>query len=97
MGFDVAMTLQSADVEPLSAGFNFSWNIMGGASATVFSQSTLALGCGVVADPFDDFAEVLVGGTLSGTVCIPVTAGDLDAPGTLVAMSFVDGQRVAFG
>lgn len=96
VGFDVTLTLQSAEAEPLSAGFNFSWNVLGGASGTVFTESTLALGCGVVSNDFDDFAEVLVGGSVSGTVCVPVTAGDLDAPGTLVAMSFVDGERIAF-
>lgn len=96
VGVDVTMTLVSADVEPLSPAFGFSWEILGGATALAHNQFSSGIGCGVVPSALDDFDEVLVGGSLSGTVCIPVPAADLDDPGTAVAMYFGPGARVIF-
>ncbi|MEP4590921.1 hypothetical protein [Ilumatobacter sp.] len=96
-GFDVSMTLVSATTEPLSPGFNFSWEILGGASAGVYDSFTLATGCGVTPSAFGDFDEVLIGGTLTGTVCIPIPVDDLTDPGSKVALNFLDGTRIAFG
>jgi len=98
-GFSVEMTLVEADKEPLSAGFNFSFEVLGGATSAVYDPGTIeteSFGCGVTPDAFDDFAEVFVGGTLTGTVCIPIPTEDVADPGTRVAMNFGEG-RVHFG
>ena len=96
VGFDVSMTLVSADRDPLSPSFDFDWQILGGRTAGAYGSATLALGCGVSTNQFDDYAEVLVGGTLSGTICLPVPAVDLDDPATSVAMRFPGGDRLVF-
>jgi len=96
VGFDVTLTLVSGDVEPLAPGFAFDWEILGGSTATAYGPLTLAFGCGVVPNEFDDFSEVLAGGTLTGTVCVPVPTADLDDPGTSVAMNFIGEGRVVF-
>jgi len=97
VGFEVQMTLASADKEPLSPGFNFTWEILGGATSAVYESGTIdgLFGCGVASDEFDDFAEVFVGGTVSGVVCIPVPTEDLGHPDTQVAMNF-SGDRITF-
>jgi len=97
-GFDVEMTLVEAAKEPLSPGFNFQWEILGGSSAGVYDASTMAdlFGCGVSEGEFNDFAEVFVGGSLSGLVCLPLPVEDLGDPGTRVAMNF-SGERITFG
>ena len=99
VGFDVEMTLVSAAKEPLSPGFNFQWELLGGASSAVYDVSTFSnsFGCGVYPDSFNKYAEVFVGGTLRGTVCIPLPSEDLGHPGTLAAMNFSDGDRTLFG
>ena len=71
VGFDVALFLIEADVEPLSAGLNFSWEVLGADTNLVYAGG--AFGCGVVPNEFDDFAEVFAGGALTGTVCIPIS------------------------
>ncbi len=99
-GFQADMTLLSANKEPLSPGFNFSWEIIGGASAKAYGVATLDtnfIGCGVTDGDFDDFSEIFVNGTLSGLVCIPVPIEDLTHPNTRVAMNFTDGDRIHFG
>jgi len=98
-GFDVEMTLVEAGKEPLSPGFNFSWEILGGASAAVYDLTTIpdVLGCGVTDGEFNDYAEVFVGGSLAGLVCVPLPVEDLGAPGTRVAMNFSGGERTIFG
>jgi len=97
VGFDVEMTLVRADKEPLSTGFNLKWEILGGATRRVYGEGSFAdvFGCGVSPDAFDPFAEVFAGGTLSGTVCIPLPIEDLENPYTRIAMNF-DGDRVVF-
>ncbi|MEM9566537.1 MAG: hypothetical protein AAGA93_28210, partial [Actinomycetota bacterium] len=101
VGFDVSMTLLDADAEPLSTGFSFSWELLGGSTARVYDFSTIeteSFGCGVVPDAFDDFDEVFTGGTLAGTVCIPLPIADLDHPDTRVAMHFLaSDSRAVFG
>ena len=94
--FDVAMTLDSADVEPLSPLFNFNWEITGGASARVYDQFTLGT-CGVVPDSFDIVDEVFVGGTVSGTVCLVIPTEDITHPNTRVTLHFAEDTRTYFG
>lgn len=96
VGFDVSMTLVSSDVEPLAPSIGLSWEVLGGATGTVHQRFGGGFGCGVVPGELDGFAEVLVGGTLSGTVCIPVAAADLEAPGTGIALSLLAGERLVF-
>ncbi|MDW3217209.1 MAG: hypothetical protein R8F63_01240 [Acidimicrobiales bacterium] len=98
-GFRVEMTLASAGKEPLSPSFNFSWEILGGATATAYDAFTVELegfGCGVTPDDFDDFSEVFVGGTLDGLVCIPLPSEDLSDPGTAVAVHHISDSRTVF-
>ncbi|MEM7325358.1 MAG: DUF2510 domain-containing protein [Actinomycetota bacterium] len=100
VGFDASMTLLRAESEPLAPGFNFSWELFGGETAAVYDIGTIeteSFGCGVVPAEFDNFAEVFVGGTVSGTVCIPKPAADLDHPDTRVAIHFIDDARAVFG
>lgn len=100
-GFPVTMTLLEAGKEPLSTGYNFTWEILGGSSAAAYDRSTIdteSFGCGVVPDEFGDFDEVFVGGTLTGTVCIPIPVADLDHPDTQIALHFVaNNTRIIFG
>ncbi len=101
VGFDVSMTLVDAEAEPLSTGFSFSWELLGGSTARVYDFSTIetdSFGCGVVPDAFDDFDEVFTGGTLTGTVCVPLPVEDLGHPDTRVAMHFLASDaRAVFG
>jgi hypothetical protein len=100
-GFPVTMTLLEADKEPLSVGANFTWEILGGATAAAYDSFTIeteSFGCGVVPDEFDDFDEVFVGGTLTGTVCLPIPAEDLAHPDTQIALHFAaTDSRIVFG
>ncbi len=99
-GFPVQMTLVDAGKEPLSAGFNFSWEILGGSTAAAYQLGTIeteSFGCGVVPDSFDNFSEVFAGGSLTGTVCIPLPVEDFDHPDTQVAMNHIGGDRTVFG
>lgn len=100
VGFEAELTLVEAAKEPLAPGFNFSWEILGGATARVYGPATIettSFGCGVTPNSFDDFAEVFTGGTLTGTVCIPIPTEDLDHPDTRVSLDFSDGDRAIFG
>lgn len=96
-GFDVELTLLSTDKEPLSTGFNLTWEILGGSTNAVFGEYGVSGSCGVTPNEFDSFTEVFVGGTLSGTVCMPLPIADLDAVGTQVAINFTASDRVVFG
>ena len=95
--FDLAMTLDSADVEPLAPAFNVSFQIIGGATAAVYDETSFGFGCGVTANDFGDFDEVFIGGTLTGSVCVPIPTEDLTHPNTRVALKFADDSRVYFG
>ncbi len=100
VGFDVELTLLEAQKEPLAPGFNFSWEILGGATAAAYQVSTIetdSFGCGVAPGSFDDFSEVFVSGTLTGTVCIPIPEEDLNHPNTQVALHFIGDTRAIFG
>ena len=94
-GFTVEMTLAEAGKEPLSPGFNFSWEILGGASSAVHEESAFD-GCGVSPDEFDGYAEVFVGGTLTGVVCIPIPTEDLTDLATQVAIHHSADSRTIF-
>ena len=98
VGFDVELTLLEASKEPLSAGFNITWEILGGATLRVYSESSFSdiFGCGMFDDEFDTFAEVFAGGTLTGTICIPMPIEDINHPDTRISLNF-DGERVPFG
>lgn len=100
VGFEASMTLFRADKEPLAPGFNFSWELLGGQSAAVYDVGTIeteSFGCGVVPGEFDNFSEVFVGGTVSGTVCIPFPVEDFGDPNSQVAIHFIDDTRAIFG
>ena len=77
------------------------WELLGGSTARVYDASTIeteSFGCGVVPGQFDDFAEVFAGGTIAGTVCIPLPAEDLDHSDTRVALHFFgNDSRAIFG
>lgn len=99
VGFEVELTLKDAEVQPLSVGFNLTWEIVGGATARAYSAGTLDTnfyGCGVVPNEFDDYAEVFAGGTLTGTICIPLLTADFEHPDTEISLKFSD-SRVYFG
>ena len=99
-GFDVSLTLDDASVEPLSAGFNMTFEVIGGASAGVFTEFTLQpfdTGCGIVPDPLDDFAQVGRGETLQGMVCITIPADDLTHPNSRFVLRTDSDTRIAFG
>ncbi len=98
MGFPVSMTLIEAGKVPLSPGFNFVWELLGGSTATVYDAWTMddVLGCGVLPAELNGFSEVFVGGTLTGTVCVPLPAEDVGHPMTQVALNFSGSNRVIF-
>jgi len=99
VGFPVDMTLIEADKVPLSPGFNFTWELLGGSTAAVYDRTTIEdlFGCGVLPGEFNDFSEVFVGGTLTGTVCLPLPVEDIADPTTQVALNFSGSDRVIFG
>lgn len=100
VGFEAEMTLVEADVEPLAPSFNVRWEIFGGSTARVYNSLTIdteSFGCGVTPNSFDDSAEAFPGGTLSGTVCLPIPEEDLGHPDTRVSLRFADGNRAIFG
>ncbi|MEM7272524.1 MAG: hypothetical protein AAF547_05540 [Actinomycetota bacterium] len=100
VGFEVSLTLVEADTQPLAPGSDFVWEILGGSTRAAYDLSTIetdSFGCGVVPGRFDDFAEVLIGGTVTGTVCLPLPAEDLDHPDTVVALNFFSADRIVFG
>ena len=93
VGFDVRTQLLEARKVPLSAGFNLTWELLGGSSSAVYD----ATGCGVTPGAYNDFAEVFVGGELNGLVCVPLPVEDLGHSKTQVAINFSGGDRVIFG
>lgn len=97
-GFDVELTLRESDEEPLSAGFVITWEVLGGATNQVYDAFTVPeiFGCGAVDGEFNDFAQVFVGGSLAGTICIPIPAEDLGHPDTRIALNFSGERRVTF-
>jgi len=94
-GFTVEVTLVEASKEPLAPGFNLSWEILGGASSLVHDEFGFN-GCGVAPNEFDGFNEVLIGGTLTGTVCVPIPADDLGHAATQVAIHHSGDSRTIF-
>ena len=74
-----------------------SFQIIGGATAAVYDETSFGFGCGVTANDFGEFDEVFIGGSLTGSVCIPIPTEDLTHPNTRVALKFVDDSRVYFG
>lgn len=100
VGFDVELTLVDAAKEPLAPGFNFTWELLGGSTAAAYDFRTIeteSFGCGLFDESFDGFSEVFETGTLSGTVCVPLPAEDLDHPDTQVALHFIGDTRAVFG
>ena len=92
-GFDVEMTLVSARNVPISQGFGFEWEIVGGSTDIVFTEDTITTddsGCGSFPAEWQNSSEVFIGGTLSGTVCIPLPVRDLEDPTTMVAIGLPD-------
>ncbi len=91
-GFPIELELVSANKQPLSTGFNLSFEIVGGATAGAYDS-----GCGVTPGEFDDFQEAFEGGVLKGIVCRTIPAEDLDHPATTVALKFGSDTREYFG
>ena len=90
-GFFVEMTLDYAGKEPLSMGWNASWEIIGGASNAVPADF-----CFADDGHFDESAEVFVGGVVSAMVCVSVLEEDIGLGDTLVALNFTGGDRIYF-
>ena len=90
--FPVSMTLAKANKEPLSTSFNFSFEIVGGETLGAYDGW-----CGVTPGDFAEFEEAYIGGTLTGTVCVPIPQADLDHPDTRVAFKFGSNSRQYFG
>ncbi len=93
-GFDVSLTLVEGDIEPVNPGWDLTFEIHGGETLLVFDD--MWGGCGSVPDEVDLNIDVLVGGTVSGTACMPVPIEDLDSPSTQVAVNYGSGNRVFF-
>ncbi len=96
-GFDVEMTLVSADSVPRNPDPRSTWEIVGGSTNIVFTEDAILTGrrgCGPFPAEWQSSSEVSIGGTLSGTVCIPLPIRDLNDPTTAVAIGFPD--RVFF-
>lgn len=93
-GFDVSLTLVEADIEPVSPGWDLTWEIHGGETLLAFDDGWG--GCGIAPDEVDLYIDVLVGGTVSGTACVPVPIEDLNSPSTQVAVNQSSGNRVFF-
>ncbi|MEM7141359.1 MAG: hypothetical protein AAF548_10035 [Actinomycetota bacterium] len=89
VGFPASVTLVSADVEPLTVGFDLGWELAGGATAEIydrFSLETDLAGCGFYPGEWSTFVEVYPRGTAEGLVCIPVPVEDLGHPDTRVVL-----------
>lgn len=97
-GFDVDLTLAAADAEPVGGGFGYAWKVIGGATNSVYDSSSIdgLYGCGSVPNEFNEFTEVFVSGSVTGTVCIPLPAEDAAHPGTSVALDRANRQPVTF-
>lgn len=97
-GFDVGLTLASADAVPINTLFAIEWEVIGGKTLRVYDIGTVegVYGCGSIEDGLDSATDLFVGGTVSGQMCIPVPTQDLGHPDTRVAIS-VAGERTVFG
>ena len=95
--FDLAMTLDGADVEPLALAFNVSFRIIGGATVAIYNETSFGFGCVVTANYDGESDEVFIGGTLTRSVYVPFPAEDLTHPNTRVALKFAVGSRVYLG
>lgn len=93
-GFDVEMTLVSADDAPREPGSRVDWEFMGGATGAVAANR--GLDCGVVRGEFNPLEEVAVGDTLSGSVCIPLAIEDLDSAQTEIVLDLALGGQLVF-
>lgn len=91
-GVPVTLTLDSAGKEPLSVAFNLSLDYFGATSLAVIDGSS-SEGCGVTSNPFDEWKEVFVGGSITGLICYPVTEEDV-AAGVLVTTDDIEGDRL---
>jgi len=98
-GFEVEATLVEASVEPIKLGLSTYWEVLGGETGNVYEVGTIeteTFGCGSVESELDGFAGVFAGGTVSGTVCIPVEDVDIASVDTAVALSAYVGERNVF-
>lgn len=96
-GFEVTMTLASATTDTVLIGDDIRWEIVVTSAASVYPRPTFDFdnGCGGYRDPLARNAELLVGGSVSGLVCIPVPAEYFDHPDTQVWLN-LNGDRTAF-
>lgn len=88
-GFDVDATLVSTERAPRVAVSDFRWQIFDSRTRETFERNTLAtpnLGCGRIENEFDGGTSVFEGGTVSGTVCIPIFGSMFDRSDTLIEM-----------
>lgn len=90
-GVPITFTLDAATKEPLSVLINTDFEFYAPVSLEIVSAG-LTEGCGVVPDEFDLFAEVFVGGSVSGVVCYDVSADDAAAGIQLTLDSLEEGR-----
>lgn len=76
-GFDLTMTLTEASESSASPGIDYTPKLEG--ATQIYDAFTLASGCGVTPNEFDGFAELKAGGSVTGTVCIPIPADELSS------------------
>lgn len=90
LGVPISLELMDAEKEPLSTQWNLEFEIMGKTTLTLRGSGFFE--CGEF-DTFDTSAEVFIGGTLSGLLCIEVPMDDYDA-GFLLTLDRIEEGRV---
>ena len=93
-GFTVTITLLEAETVPLRiSNAAWSWDLVGSATKRLYGDR-----CGVVGDDaFDNYIELLVGGSHSGTACVELPVEDLNSGSTKVRMNTLGNNNVFFG
>lgn len=91
-GFDLTLTLDAAPEGTGSPGIDYTVKLEG--ATQIYDAYTLGdgNGCGVIPGEFDQFAELKEGGTVTGTVCIPIPADELGTVAIVLDPLF--GERV---
>jgi len=71
----ITATLLSAPIEPVATGFLLGLEFVGSASGQIFEQS-FQNRCGVTPAAFDTSQEISTGQSISGVLCLSVSAED---------------------